>query len=193
LQEKVNHDARIDVERQAHPEMAEVLANAKSLFDKKEFQLAQNLYRTVLKANPKNELAVRGAAECAKAFHKHEEALVLLKNLVEHNKSSDNYRLLGDQLYAMAYLEDAVEAYMRALQDFEMEPQSLFNIFKNMGNIFLRLGDADGAEEFYNKAYTIDPDSDTLFVNYGSLYVYRGDYNKALTRFREAIQLNVQK
>ncbi len=190
LSEAQSREARFELEKQQSPEIIDVLINAKSLFDKKEIQLAQNLYRTVIKANPKNELALRGAAECAKAFGKHEEALVLLKNLVENSSSSENHRLLGDQLYAMTYLEDAIEAYMHALQDFDLKPENFFNIFKNMGNIFLRLGDADGAEEFYNKAYTIDPDSDVLFVNYGSLFVYRGDYNKALERFRQAIQLN---
>jgi tetratricopeptide (TPR) repeat protein len=172
------------------PEIAEMLLNARSLFEKGEVQIAQDLYERVLRASASNEIALRGLANCEQFFFRHEKALEALQRLVRHHKNYQNYKSLADQLYAMSYLEDAVEAYMRAMQDFSAPPREQFEIYKNLGNILLRLGDADGAEEFYNKSYTINPDSDVLFVNYGSLYVYRGDYNKALHRFRQAIQLN---
>lgn len=190
LSEKKVNEQRFEFERKNNPELAEALLNAKSLLQKNEVELAQRLYRSILKSEPYNELAIRGAAECAKILFQHDEALGVLRELIKKHKTSENYRLLGDQLYAMSYNEDAIEAYMRSLQAQDLEPQSLFQVYKNIGNIFLRLGDADSAEEFYNKAYTIDPEADILFVNYGSLYLYRGDYNKALARFREAVQLN---
>lgn len=190
LEEKKANEQRFEFESKKNPELVEAFINAKNLLLKGEAQLAYGLYSSILKTDSQNELAVRGLAESAKALFRHDEALSILKILIEQHKTSENYKLLADQLYAMSYFEDAIEFYMRSLQAQDLDPQNLFNVYKNIGNIFLRLSDPDSAEEFYNKAYTLDPESDVLFVNYGSLYVYKGDYNKALERFREAVQLN---
>lgn len=103
---------------------------------------------------------------------------------------STQYKLLGDQLYDMNCNEDAMAAYLRALTYEHIEIKEHFEILKNCGNILLRLGDTNAAEEYYNKAYTIFPDSDVLLVNFGSLALFRGEYDKALERFREAVGIN---
>ncbi|MCB0349613.1 MAG: tetratricopeptide repeat protein [Bdellovibrionales bacterium] len=171
-------------------EMAEYLSNARLLFKEKEFSIAQDMYRAVLKIDSQNEIAIRGLSECAKALFEHDEALRVLKRLVQNKGSATHYKLLGDQLYHMNYNEDAIEAYVRALSYETADAYEHFDILKNCGNILLRLGDPDGAEEYYNKAFTISPDSDVLLVNFGSLALYRGEYNVALSRFREAVSLN---
>jgi tetratricopeptide (TPR) repeat protein len=183
-------DAHFESEKQKSPELAEYLTNAKLLERENEFELAKNLYQNVLRLDAKNELAIRGAADCASALNQHEEALEILFKLVTQFKTPHNYKLLGDQLYKMQYNEDALDAYFRALKLSMADGEQLFEIYKNMGNIFLRIGDTAAAEEYYNKAYTIHPDSDVLLVNYGSLAVYKGDFEKALVRFREAVNVN---
>jgi Tfp pilus assembly protein PilF len=54
----------------------------------------------------------------------------------------------------------------------------------------VRQGDFEGAEDYYNKAYTLNPDSDTLLVNFGTLEVQRQDYDKSLYCFRQAVEVN---
>jgi tetratricopeptide (TPR) repeat protein len=68
----------------------------------------------------------------------------------------------------------------------------LFEVYKNVGNIHTRAGDFEAAEEYYDKAYTLRPDSDVLLVNYGTLEVQRGAWNEAVTRFRSAVEINAQ-
>ncbi|OFZ17857.1 MAG: hypothetical protein A2Z20_05765 [Bdellovibrionales bacterium RBG_16_40_8] len=174
----------------ASSDVVDFLANAQLLYNKKEFQLSQNLYKATLKIDPNNECAIRGMANCAKVLSRHEDAVKTMRRLVENYKTPENYKLLGDQLYEMNYNVDALEAYMYSLREPSFSEEVLFIIYKNIGNIYLRIADPDGAEEFYNKAYTINPDSDDLLVNFGSLAVYRGELDKALARFREAVNLN---
>ncbi len=174
----------------ANTEMAEHLANAQLLVREREFQVAQSLFRAALKVDPRNEIAIRGMAECAREQHQHEEAIHVLKTLVSAHTTAENYKLLADELFALEYNQDALEAYMRALTAPGIDESMLFGIYKNVGNVLLRLGDADGAEEYYNKAYTVDPDSDVLLVNFGSLALYRGQLDKALARFRAAVSIN---
>jgi tetratricopeptide (TPR) repeat protein len=173
-------------------EMAECIANARHLMRENEYQLAHSLFRAAVKIDPRNELAIRGLAECARAQNQHEEAITVLKTLAAANASPENLKLLGDELFALEYNQDAVEVYMRALANPKIDESLLFGICKNVGNLLLRLGDPDGAEEYYNKAYTLDPDSDTLLVNFGSLALFRGQLDKALARFREAVSINDQ-
>jgi tetratricopeptide (TPR) repeat protein len=86
--------------------------------------------------------------------------------------------------------QEALESYYEALSVITEENSVLFELYKNMGNIFVRQGDFDGAEEFYNKAYTVNSQSDVLLVNYGTLEVQRSDYDKSLYCFRKAVEVN---
>lgn len=183
-------DHRFNLERQIDPALAEGLANARLLFQEGEFQLAQDIYGSALKIDPQNEMAIRGSAECASAQGLHEKAVQILEKLVAKHKTSQNLLLLADELYLLGYNEDALTNYLLALRNSNVPDEELFQIYKNMGNIYLRVGDVNAAEEQYNKAYTIHPDSDVLLVNFGSLAVYSGDYEKALARFREAVKIN---
>jgi tetratricopeptide (TPR) repeat protein len=172
------------------PEILQTLANAQLLINEKEYQLAKNLYRSILRLDPTHELAIRGIAECASRLHQHPEAIQILKQLIERHETAGNLKSLADQYYTLEYLEDARHFYQRAITAGLLDPIELFDVYKNLGNVQLKLGDIISAEENYNKAYTIQPDSDALLVNFGSLSIYRGEYDKALARFREAVRLN---
>ena len=95
--------------------LAEYLANAGLLFREKEYELAQEFYKSVLKLDSSNELALRGQAECASALGQHQEAIRLLHNLTIRSASASNFKMLGDELYSMEYFQDAIQAYMQSL------------------------------------------------------------------------------
>lgn len=173
-----------------HIEIVQQLANAQLLMKEKEYQLAANLFHSINQLEPKNEYAIRGYAECMSRLNNHEKAVDVLQKLLSTNKSPENYKLYADQLYLMGYSQDAIEAYFMAIEKGVQDGENLFLIYKNIGNIYLKSADVDAAEEYYNKAFTIHPDSDELLVNFGSLALYRGQYDKSLSRFREAAQKN---
>lgn len=90
------------------------------------------------------------------------------------------------------YQNDQMEPALRALQQAVLvsadEDPNLPELFKTIGNIFVRSGDFDSAEDAYNKAMRLQPNSPTLLVNIGTLEIQRADWQKALERFREALQ-----
>ena len=93
------------------------------------------------------------------------------------------------------YLEDRPHSALPILQQAllvsaEADDQSLFEIFKMLGNIFVKSGDYDSGEDAYIKALRIRPQSDVLVVNLGTLKVQQSDWESATDRFREAVQLN---
>ncbi len=190
LEQKNKNDSRFELSRSSGADISEAIVNARALMREHEYRLAHDLFRAILKIDSKSEVAIRGVAECARQLGRHDEAIQVLKQLVSSHLSAANCLLLADEYYALEYNEDALAMYLKVLTANVEEEKTLFHVFKNMGNVQLRLGDVAGAEESYNKAYTIDPDSDALLTNFGSLELYRGDSNRALDRFREAVSIN---
>ena len=97
---------------------------------------------------------------------------------------------LGHSLYQQNQDENAKQTYMEAMGLMTGESSELFEVFKNLGNIAMREGDFEGAEEYYNKAFTIDPRSDVLHINLGTLALQQQEQNLAVTRFRTALEIN---
>lgn len=93
-------------------------------------------------------------------------------------------------LYESGNLDAAYDIYWQILQMHVFDKSILFDVYKNLGNIFLKDGDFEEAEELFNKACTINPKSDALLVNYGVLETQRHNLDRARERFREAIDLN---
>ena len=59
-----------------------------------------------------------------------------------------------------------------------------------MANIQVRRGDFDAAEEFYNKAYTLEPDSDALNVNLATVLIQKQDWEGAFEKLKVAVLKN---
>ncbi len=93
--------------------------------------------------------------------------------------------------YDKGNYDAAYEVYWQILQMNVYDSEILFESYKSLGNIFLHDNDFDEAEEFFNKARTIKPNSDTLLVNYGVLEIQRKNLESARDRFRSALDLNV--
>ncbi|MEK7357959.1 MAG: tetratricopeptide repeat protein, partial [Bdellovibrionota bacterium] len=99
---------------------------------------------------------------------------------------------VAETLYLCERDDMALAAYREVMKKGVADPQQLFAIYKNVGNIHVRAGDYESAEEYYDKAYTIFPESDILLVNYGTLEIQRGSWDAAVERFRQAVAANAQ-
>ncbi len=108
-------------------------------------------------------------------------------------ESCREFATLMEWASAMAHFdrnEKALGLYLQAFEDLDLNPDQLFEIYKAMGNLFLRNHDYDGAEENYNKAFVLNPKSYDLLVNRGTLELHRGNVEAAVERFREGVLLN---
>jgi Flp pilus assembly protein TadD len=118
------------------------------------------------------------AAKCARALAK------------EKPREEASWFLLGSILYDLERDDEARSALEQALQLAPAECPFLFDIYKFIGNACVRAGDFDAAEECYNKAFAVNPASDALMVNYGTLEIQREQLELAVERFRSAVDIN---
>lgn len=171
-------------------DLVEVLANAKLLFANREYHLAHNLFRAVLMRAPQSLVALKGMGECLSLQEKNFEALTYFRAVVQAEGTPQSWERLASEAYSAKEFDEAYTSYVVAIESQLPDGHALFNSYKNLGNILIMRGDLKGAEQYYQKAFTLNPDSDVLMVNLGSLEIQKGDLNKAVDMFRAAVALN---
>lgn len=188
-------DADLQTEREISkldPRVSTYIRNAQVLMKHKEYSLAMNLLRQASNHDSKNPITLELLGNCLENAGRFSEALIARKVLTTVEYGFESLAKYATTLYKLNRDQEALDKYYEALAVLTEENNQLFETYKNMGNIFVRQGDFDGAEEYYNKAYTLNPESDVLLVNFGTLEVQRGDFDKSLYCFRKAVEINPQ-
>jgi tetratricopeptide (TPR) repeat protein len=165
-----------------------LMKNAAILVAAKEYRLATNILRGVLIRRPDHSDALLQMGFCLREEGRLDEALKCFRALAR--QSFEGQVLVAETYYLSERDDLALASYREVLKRVVDNSDLLFEIYKNIGNIHVRAGDFEAAEEFYNKAYTIHPTSDVLMVNYGTLEIQRGAFAEAVERFRRAVDLN---
>lgn len=162
---------------------ARTQSRAKSDFD------LEDLY-CLLQADPNDSVTAMELARRLENSGREEEARKVLTNVVKIDSRFETVLALGLLEEKLGHEDSAFHHLQQALLIAPDERPELFDIFKTLGNIFVRRGDFESAEDNYFKAYRMNPDSDVLLVNLGTLCVQRSDWDQALERFRAALNLN---
>lgn len=174
----------------SHFDLQFLFQNALILVDHGDYDLALNLFDTVLTEDEFHADSLKWKGYCLLQLGRVEKAIEAYFKLAESTPTETNYFNLADAFYTAGQDDLAKEFFMKSLEMIHYESPHLFQIYKKLGNICTKSGDFEGAEEYYDKAYTITPHSDDLFVNYGTLEMQKENHEAALERFKEAISLN---
>jgi tetratricopeptide (TPR) repeat protein len=167
-----------------------LMNNAGILIEAGDYRLALNLLRNVLMRVPDHPGALEQMGLCLREEGRFDEALKCFRALVRTERKFLAQCLIAETLYLGERDDMALGAYREVLKTVIEDQSQLFEIYKNIGNIHVRAGDFESAEEFYNKAYTLVPNSDVLMVNYGTLEIQRDSMEEAVLRFRRAVDIN---
>lgn len=183
-------NAQFESDINVSAEISTYLHNARILMKHNENNLALNLLRQASNKDSKNPIVLNLLADCLEQQMNLNEALIVRKAQSNFDYSFDSLFKYATVLYKMGSDQESLDKYYEALALLTEENENLFELYKNMGNIFVRQGDFDGAEEYYSKAFTLNNKSDVLLVNFGTLEVQRNDFGKSLYCFRQAIEAN---
>lgn len=168
------------------------LSNAFLLLKNNETSLAKALVIKALGINSFHPEALKCLAQIEKISKNWSAVCKSYEALLKVDYCFENVVALAEAFYQINDDHKAQALYEEALTLVLEEKIELFNIYKNLGNIHVRQGDFLAAEENYNKAATIVPNSDMLFVNLGTLEIQREDYNLAADKFRRALSINAK-
>ena len=156
-------------------------------YEKKNFKVALNLYREIIKINPNHAesyynlgLIFHSLKKLEKAKDYYQKAIYIKPNyLSAHNN-------IGLILKELDDLKDSKNAFLKAL---EIDPNCIEAIF-NLGIVYRELGDFEHSAKCYKKVIKIKPNFIVAHNRLGNVYKKKGEYHKAVEHFKIALKLN---
>ncbi len=117
-----------------------------------------------------------------------EPALEDLNKAIEQNPHfAEAFAARGNVLLSMGRPASAVEDFNKALQ-FGLADEA--SVFVNRGLAYFQMDIYDLAEQDFQKALELDPESAAAWFNLGSLYLKQGRNQEALDAFQKVVDLN---
>ncbi|MGE0526174.1 MAG: tetratricopeptide repeat protein [Bdellovibrionales bacterium] len=151
----------------------------------------EDLY-CILQIDPNDSLIAMELARRLSHLGRKDEALRILENVVAIDYRFETLHALAQAAFDLDLVDAAFEHMQHALLIAPEDHPLLFDAFKSLGNLFVRRGDFDSAEDSYNKAHRLNPSSDVLHVNMGTLNMQRQNWDEAVEKFRMALSLNIK-
>jgi len=150
----------------------------------------EDLY-CILQIEPNDSLIAMELARRLSVMNRLDEALRILTSVIKIDYRFETLNALAQLEYRADEIDQAYDHLQQAILAAPENCPELFEVFKTLGNIFVRRGDFDSAEDSYNKAHRLNPQSDVLYVNLGTLAVQKQNWDEALEKFRAALELNM--
>ena len=157
------------------------LEQAKALYNKKEFERAENILNQALESEPENQELLLLLGQIYYAHNKKDECIKILNRLSENNENPELLNFCG-----------AVESYQgnfKAAKDFVMRAIKLSpkndEYYFNLANIYFKQGDMKFAKQYYNHAIALKPDNKNYHFALANLYYSEKHYKRALEELQD--------
>lgn len=187
----LNHtENKFELTQKVNSTIGTLLLNAQVLRQHGEYRLALNLLRQASNLDSYHIVVLKELYSCLNNIENFKESIIVAKTILKLEYNFENIYNYAQAHYRIGDDAAAMQLYYEALSVLDFDSPYVFELYKNLGNILVRQGDFDGAEEYYNKAYAVNPRSDILLVNLGTLEVQKSDFDKALFCFRQAVEVN---
>lgn len=167
------------------------LQSALLQIDRADYDNAISMLNQIVSKTYKTAEVFHWLGYCHKQKYEYPEALKCYQKFADLNPGEMSYFFLGEIYYLLNDDDQAGKFYQRALTEIDYDSPYLFQIYKNLGNISVKQNDFEAAQEFFDKAFTINSHSDDLIVNYGTLEIQKQNLGLALERFKQALDLNL--
>lgn len=170
------------------PTEQDLLNNAQVLREADDVRLSRSLLIRGLQFYPNSFKLLKALAEVAEKLGDQPLALKCYQAMIKTDHSTEILLKCVSLMQSFNQHVEARDLLIKSLSEGQVETNYLFEVFKEIGNICVKNNDLDWAEEYYNKAFAVHPNSPQLLVNYGTLELQRNNYETALQRFRHALE-----
>lgn len=169
-------------ENQSHPDLARAVA----ALNREQFAEANQLFKSVLDADPNNVEAYVNRGYVLNRLGETDAAIASYQKSVEVRPNDAKlYAILGAVLQSAGRAAEAEASYRRAVA---LKPGD-FKTFLKLGRLLLTEGRPAEAEGFFRHALTLNPASADVHFGLASLCQNQGRVAEAEAHFRQVIQL----
>ncbi len=172
-----------------------LLRNAEMLLSSKEYALACNVYRAILKSGQRSAVALYGMARCFEAENKLAEAQRHYEESIAYHPTIEAYQRLALILQKEGKNENAAEVLERSLLLKDLKPAAILEIHRKSAECWIKAKKPAEAERHWQQILegAADPaHSQQALLQLGEVALLRKDVALARTRFQAIHQQNPQ-
>ena len=148
-------------------------------------QVSKNLYKKIIKLNPKFIKAYNNLGLIFQKMGENENALRCYEKVIQVNPDLANVQYnMGLIFEQLDENEKAKKCYEKVI---EINP-NIVNAHNNLGLVFKKLGENEKAKKCYEKAIEINPNYANVHNNLGIFYADLGKYNEAINSYIVALK-----
>lgn len=164
--------------------------HAVQLYNSQQYADAKYVFIELLQNQPDHQPTIEWLAKCFRAQGEMSsyDKLIVAWEVAMPGVNSHLHMALRN--FELAKFKASLVSAFAALDYIQSECVELFEIYKCIGNCYVSINDLDAAEEYYNKAFAMNPNCDVLLTNYGTLEIQKGEIGRATIRFRQAVTIN---
>ena len=115
----------------------------------------------------------------------------IFSSLLERRKKIIDLVGLAKALFKQSRFDEAEECYLAAIDKITEPCSLLFIVYKSLGEIQLLKKNFSMAEEYYNKASTLNPHCENLTFDRAMMYLKEKNYKEAEYNFQTFIKSNL--
>lgn len=168
------------------------VAEGESDFSKAQYDRSFTEFQAALQLKPENKIiqaeALGYAGAITSAFASHpdlERGIAMVRQSIELDGNSEwNRRFLGVLLNNAGRYRDAIESLKQAIA---IEPR--VNSYRELSSSFRMLGDYEEAQDYVQKALSMDPQYGLGYGELGDIYLAKKDYPHAIENLKRATEL----
>ena len=164
----------------------EIFASALQNHQKNKLQVAENLYKKILKINPNHFESIFYLGTLLVQTERFELAIPLLSKATQINTNyAAAHNNLGAALKELGEYQSAIKCCKKAIQ---ISP-NYADAHNNLGAALKELGEYQSAINCCQKAIQIQPDLESAHLNLGLVFQELGKFKKSINCFQKAIQI----
>ena len=164
----------------------ETYASAVQNHKKNNLKLAEELYKEILKINPKHFESIFFLGTLLVQTHKFDMAKELFQKATQMKPDNANAHYnLGNVLKELGEHEKAVSNYQNAIKN----NPNFIEAHNNLGVLFRELGELQKAKNCYKKVIEIQPNNAKAHGNLGNVLKELGEREKSMQYFKKALEI----
>ena len=160
----------------------ETFALAVQHHQKNNLQVAEKLYKEILKTNPNHANTRNNLGSVLKELGESRKAISCFQKAIQIQPNhADAHNNLGNAFRELEESEKAIGCYEKAIQ---IQPNHA-DANNNLGNAFRELEESKKAIGYYEKAIQINPNHTYAYNNLGNVFKDLGEHKKAISYFQK--------
>jgi len=165
----------------------ETFALAVQHHQKNNLQVAEKLYREILKTNPNHANTRNNLGSVLKELGESQKAISCFQKAIEiQSNHAGAYYNLGIVFNELGELQKAISCFQKTIGI----QSNHVGAYYNLGNAFRELEESKKAIGYYEKAIQINPNHAGAYNNLGNALKDLGEHKKAISCYEKAIQIN---